>query len=48
MQLITFITAFIIILLCYFKLLRPWQIRWGTTDNNYIFYNFGDIIRHDE
>ncbi len=34
MQLLAFITAFIIvILLCYFKLLRPWQLRWGATDD---------------
>ncbi len=34
MQLFTFIiTSMLFIVLCYFKLLRPWQLRWGATDD---------------
>ena len=45
MQLLTFITAFIIIgLLCYFKLLRPWQLRWGATDDEVKCVMSGDDI----
>jgi hypothetical protein len=44
MQPLTFITAFIVALLCYFKFLRPWQLRWGATDDEVNCAMSGDDI----
>jgi hypothetical protein len=45
MQLLTFITAsIIIILLLYLKILRPWQLRWGATEDEVNCVMSGDDI----
>ncbi len=41
MQLFTFVTIFVIL---YLKILRPWQLRWGATDDEVKCAMFGDNL----
>jgi hypothetical protein len=45
MQLLIFVTILLLfIVLCYFKLLRPWQLCWGSTDDEIKRVMSGDEI----